>query len=191
MRGAGVGLASKTPKAMKSIPNLFEYVEACVAENAISPELVMPGDCWEVIHHPRPKSLGGTTTKSLKKSQHAVQGLLQSEYYNKPCIFGWEGNFLTEDWQIALYRKWMSRKAKIGATLQSVEGKRKGGKACAKKRRGIHAKKNRGLGAAAGAAITNSKRFKCMVTGHVSTGGGLTSWQKKRGIDTCMRKRVK
>jgi hypothetical protein len=39
------------------------------------------------------------------------------------------------------------------------------------------------------ASITNSQRWKCRVTGYVSTPSGLTSYQKARGIDTHLRDR--
>lgn len=38
-----------------------------------------------------------------------------------------------------------------------------------------------------GGLKTSSQRWKCLVTGHVSTPGGLTSYQKSRGIDTSLR----
>ena len=41
-----------------------------------------------------------------------------------------------------------------------------------------------------GRAITNSRKYRCTVTGHVSTAGPLTIYQKKRGIDTKNREPV-
>ena len=38
-----------------------------------------------------------------------------------------------------------------------------------------------------GASITNSKKFKCNITGFISTSGPLTRYQKKRGIDPINR----
>jgi hypothetical protein len=37
---------------------------------------------------------------------------------------------------------------------------------------------------------TSSQRWKCLVTGHISTPGGLTPYQKARGIDTSKRVRI-
>jgi hypothetical protein len=37
---------------------------------------------------------------------------------------------------------------------------------------------------------TNSQRWQCLVTGHVSNPGNLSKYQKARGINTSMRKRV-
>ena len=38
--------------------------------------------------------------------------------------------------------------------------------------------------------VINSQKWMCMETGYVSTPGGLSSYQKKRGIDTSKRKRI-
>lgn len=37
---------------------------------------------------------------------------------------------------------------------------------------------------------TTSQRWRCLVTGHVSTPGGLSRWQKARGLDTSLRERL-
>ncbi len=42
-----------------------------------------------------------------------------------------------------------------------------------------------------GAKTTNSQKWKCLVTGHVSSPGSLSNYQKARGIDTSLRERVK
>jgi hypothetical protein len=39
-------------------------------------------------------------------------------------------------------------------------------------------------------AVTNKQKWKCLVTGKVSTSGPLTLWQKKRGIDPTLRVRI-
>ncbi len=39
-------------------------------------------------------------------------------------------------------------------------------------------------------STVNSKRFRCLVTGKVSTAGPLTRWQKSRGIDTALREQI-
>lgn len=40
---------------------------------------------------------------------------------------------------------------------------------------------------AKGGQVTSSLRFMCTVTGHISTPGGLSNYQKKRGIDRSSR----
>ena len=42
-----------------------------------------------------------------------------------------------------------------------------------------------------GGKTTNSQKWKCLVTGHVSSPGSLSNYQKARGIDTSLRERVK
>lgn len=47
-----------------------------------------------------------------------------------------------------------------------------------------------------GRAISESQlkklrqKFKCLVTGHISTAAGLTQWQNKRGIDLSLRTKI-
>jgi general stress protein YciG len=38
---------------------------------------------------------------------------------------------------------------------------------------------------------TNAQKWMCLETGHISTPGGLTKYQRNRGIDTSKRKRIK
>jgi len=40
------------------------------------------------------------------------------------------------------------------------------------------------------AKTTNSQKWVCLDTGHISNSGGLSRWQNARGIDTSLRKRV-
>ena len=37
---------------------------------------------------------------------------------------------------------------------------------------------------------TISQKWKCTITGHISNPGGLSNYQKKRGIDTSNRIRI-
>ena len=41
-----------------------------------------------------------------------------------------------------------------------------------------------------GAPKTNSQKWRCLVTGKITTSGPLTHWQKHRGIDTSLRERI-
>jgi len=41
-----------------------------------------------------------------------------------------------------------------------------------------------------GSKNTNTQKWKCLITGHISNPGGLSTYQKKRGIDTSQRVRV-
>ena len=57
-----------------------------------------------------------------------------------------------------------------------------------------HCARIAGLGGKAaagrGAKKTNSQRWQCLVTGYVSNSGGLSCYQKKRGIDTNLRVQI-
>lgn len=41
------------------------------------------------------------------------------------------------------------------------------------------------------AAVTNTQKWKCLTTGHISTPGGLSRYQQKRGLPTGPENRVK
>jgi hypothetical protein len=62
--------------------------------------------------------------------------------------------------------EWKQERGRNAAAKQSIEDKRRGGVEAAK------------------------VKFKCLVTGHISTAPGLSSYQRKRGIDTSLRERV-
>ena len=84
-----------------------EWVEGCYAyyaENAYEPGNPEDGE-WEDAHYPVPKCKGGEVTIKLLKQHHAIQGVLQSEEYQHPCIWGWEANYL-EGEMLALCEKW-------------------------------------------------------------------------------------
>jgi hypothetical protein len=84
-----------------------EWVGGCYtyyAENGYEPGNPEDGD-WEVAHYPVPRCLGGVDTVLLLREHHAVQGVLQSEQYQHPCIWGWESNYLTGE-MLILFGKW-------------------------------------------------------------------------------------
>ena len=84
-----------------------EFVNGCYryyAENYYEPGNPYDGT-WEDCHYPEPKCLGGTTTVKLLKQHHAIQGVLQSEEYQHPCVWSWEKAYLEGD-MLALYYKW-------------------------------------------------------------------------------------
>jgi len=49
---------------------------------------------------------------------------------------------------------------------------------------------NTQAGRAAGGKRTNSQRWQCLDTGFVTNPGNLTKYQKARGIETALRKRI-
>jgi hypothetical protein len=80
------------------------------------------------------------------------------------------------------------------------KGGDKGGPAAQRMGVGIHgrsaqqwsedSRKGGSVGGRVGGRTTGRMRFRCTVTGHVSTPGGLAVWQRARGIDPCNRERL-
>jgi len=75
---------------------------------------------------------------------------------------------------------------------EQLENAKAGGRVCKEKGLGIfaigpeeHSANSRKAG-----KTTSALRFKCLVTGHVSTPGGLSRYQVARGIDTSLRTQV-
>jgi hypothetical protein len=68
---------------------------------------------WEAAHWPIPNWAGGTQTILLLKQHHAVHGVLQSEEYGQPCIFGWEANYLN-GWLYERCKYWHGQLAAKG-----------------------------------------------------------------------------
>ena len=66
---------------------------------------------WHLAHFPQPSHLGGKQVICLLEGDHAVQGVLQSEVYQTPCIYGWEGEYLDGE-LLALFKKWMAVKGR-------------------------------------------------------------------------------
>jgi len=58
-----------------------------------------------------PKCKGGEVTIKLLKHHHAIQGVLQSEEYQHPCIYGWEANYLGGE-MLELCKKWKSEQGR-------------------------------------------------------------------------------
>lgn len=242
-----------------------QFVEDCYLDYAargLEPGNPLYGE-WHEAHYPEPKCLGGTKVILLLKEDHAVQGVLQSEEYGHPCIWGWEKPFLCDP-VLDLWKKWMAIKAqpaaektketpkeiltergRMGSRAQSLEDKIKGGVACMAKltyeeklerckamkesitpdkeaqrlnniKKSLLAKnpnhfRDMGLSArskeskevkaararsippeavARGRDKTNSRKFRCLVTGKVSTSGPLTRYQLTRGIDPSPREEI-
>ena len=242
-----------------------EYVEGCLQwckEADLQPGNPEDGT-WEQCHYPAPKCLGGTETVLLLKEHHAAQGVLQSEEYQHPCIWGWERLYLDEN-ATPLWKKWMRLKAqpaidamsalpyevkqewgRIGQSKMTKEQLRKGrevmwnamspeqrrdqarhmldippevrARAVEKatqtnlarnpkhfgdmarkardsetyetKRKRIEACHKPEIHAKA-LAKTNGRKFRCRITGFISTAGPLTRYQNARGIDVSLRDQI-
>jgi hypothetical protein len=208
-----------------------EYVEGCqqwYKEANLQPGNPKDGE-WQECHYPVPKCLKGTEIVLMLKEHHAVQGVLQSEEYQHPCIWGWEGKYLQGEY-LELFIKWRSELGRLGASMQSSDSKRKGWEGMMKtmtpeKKNEVIQKATRKLLEAnpdhfsdmakkarasesyetkrkrmeachkpevhaKALAKTNGRKFKCRVTGKVSTAGPLTRYQNARGIDPSLRDQI-
>lgn len=91
-----------------------EFVEGCqryYAENYYEPGNPEDGE-WQDCHYPVPNCLHGDKVIKLLKHHHAVQGVLQSEEFNYPCIWGWEEEYLSGE-LLERFKFWKSELAKI------------------------------------------------------------------------------
>ena len=90
-----------------------EFILGCqkyYAENYYEPGNPEDGE-WHDAHYPVPECKGGTETVPLLKQHHAIQGVLQSEEEQHPCIHSWEKWYLTGE-LLKLYYKWKGVSAK-------------------------------------------------------------------------------
>lgn len=105
-------LSHLTKKPTTTMINQQEFVEWCHSyyfDNFYEPGDIFCGE-WHECHYPEPKCLGGSSTLLLLREHHAIQGVLQSEEFNHPCIYGWEKCYLSGD-LLTLWKKWMTIKA--------------------------------------------------------------------------------
>lgn len=192
------------------------FVDSCLAKYRYEK---IPNDLhWEDAHDPEPKCLGGKTTKKLWLCDHIVQGLLQSEEYETPCICGMTRE---RDLQILskyypefldLYHKWW-KALQQKAAIKSVEfrrsnqigifdpnrpyyeGQRKGsetvGQDNVRFQRGWFDPEVHKKASENGARTQHKQQWMCTVTGYVTTPAPLSRYQNARGIDTSNRIRVK
>jgi hypothetical protein len=229
------------------LDELNRFVEDCYLDYASRGiEIGDPVYEWHIAHHPEPACLGGTKTVQLMKKDHAVHGVIQSEVFQHPCIFGWEHTFLTESY-LVLFHKWSETKYKLGGAAtfntgvgifnplyresseyrvqMSDYGKIGGGQntpsqqrarkengsrvgrmntpaqqtarknlneANVREGRGIHNPEYRKSEdykkqKSDNAKTVNGQKWMCLETGHISNPGGLSKYQKAKGIDTSKR----
>ena len=76
------------------------------------------------------------------------------------------------------------RSGKIGGKIQGDRNKELGIGVCGR------SKEQKSIDARKGGLVTNSQRWICLETGHISTPGPLTRYQNHRGIDISKRKRL-
>jgi hypothetical protein len=69
-------------------------------------------------HHPTPDWAGGTRGVWMFVEDHAIHGVLQSEVFQHPCIYGWESEHLSGGLH-ALCKKWHSVKSSVAGRIGS------------------------------------------------------------------------
>jgi len=102
-----------------------EWVEGCLnfyKENDLQQGNPEDG-VWQECHFPVPKCLGGTEVVFLLEEHHAVQGVLQSEEFQHPCVWGWERKFL-EGELLSLFEKWHRNRGRVTTPEQKAEAAR-------------------------------------------------------------------
>lgn len=107
-----VGLSQHT-----YVKNVLKYYE----DNDIQPGDPNEG-VWHQAHFPLPKCLGSQTVLLLRE-HHAVQGVLQSEEFQTPCIWNWEKDYL-DGWLLERFHYWRSELSKKAAA-KGVETNRR------------------------------------------------------------------
>ena len=176
------------------MPTQEQFVRWCedyYFDKRLEPGNPCHGD-WESCHYPVPKCLGGSNTVLLLKEHHAIQGVLQSEECNHPCIWGWEKSYLEAE-ILSLWRKWMGVKGRPftfdsgrkAQSLRSKESLRRGWEKMVSKDPEILSNRGKNM-----AKKVNSRRVRCLVTGKISTPGPLTRYQTARGIDPSLREEI-
>ena len=108
---------------------ITDFVESCYARYRLLG--LTPGDplCgeWEAAHHPLPKCKGGTEVIWLLKNDHAVHNLLQSEELGHPCVYGWEREYVSEEYS-EMAERWISAQRSLAGQSGDPEGKAVGGR---------------------------------------------------------------
>jgi hypothetical protein len=187
------------------LPTQEQFVKDCLAKYWFSE---IPSDQkWEVAHFPLPASSGEQDTVMLWSADHTVQGLLQSVELNYKCFHHKANNtdlsnletyypeYLELFAQLKLeFNSWAGKKAfELGTgvfaipTVQRTAISKKAGIKNAELGLGVHTFKVRSAGGKEGSATTNAQKYKCLITGTISTPGPLARYQRARGIDTKLR----
>lgn len=128
--------------SQKALKTLDDFVVDCYLDYSANNILEDPSYEWHISHHPLPSCLGGTKVVPLLKKHHAIHGVLQSEAFQHPCIWGWEADYL-EGELYDLCKKWQGVKGIKSLELinaeKNEEGKSVNGVGRAKK---LHFEKN-------------------------------------------------
>jgi len=191
------------------------YINHCVRynfENDIDPHHYRME--W---NHTLPRCIFGEQPvgQYLLLSQHAIASALQTLSFEENCLCGWHLKYLPsllKDLCWTYYIRFQTKNGKKSGAItkekqrgihspgvRTSETCSRGGKAGGKKQYesgigmfspGYITNDMRSNAGKIGSSVTNSQKWRCKVTGYVSTGAGLSQYQKKRNIDTSFRERV-
>ena len=192
------------------LPTQTQFVDDCLAKYRWEP---IPSDqTWEAAHYPLPQCSGEGDTVLLWSADHTMQGLLQSVELNHKCFYHSANSkdlynletYYSEYLELfkQLKSQFASRQGKKGGRKAAVINQANGtsifapGMQSAGGKKAAVTNKANGTGfydpkiQSAGAKTQHSQRYKCLVTGYISTPCGLSNYQKKRGIDTKLRVKI-
>ena len=98
-----------------------EFIEGCYkyyADNLYEPGNPDDGN-WEEAHYPIPKCKGGTAIVLLLQEHHAIHGVVQSEELGHPCVWGWEADYLPDEY-LPHFNKWKLEASKLGGATSRL-----------------------------------------------------------------------
>jgi hypothetical protein len=181
-----------TPK--KQILQFFDYTDdGYVEAQEVEKRLIKPvynTDKWCLN-----ENCGGIISLKINRETGKKVGLKNKE--NKTGVCGKSKEKIIEDAKNAgAVSGRRNRELNRGIFSLTKEEKIEIGKENKRLKLGVHGRTKEQMtedgkkGGAKAAKIINSQRWMCNETGYVSTPGGLSSYQKARGIDTSKRKRI-
>jgi hypothetical protein len=159
-----------------------EFIEQCRVKYRY--EALPEGERWEDAHYPVPKCKRGADTIPLWKSDHAAHNVIQSEEIGYPCIFGWEINYLTDEYSylIPYFHKWKkiccsiagasAKEKQVGIFSEGVQSL--GGQTAKAKGVGIFSEGVQSLGGVIGGKVAKEKGVGIFSEGMQSLGGNTS-----------------
>ncbi len=105
-----------------TLDDLMQFVEDCHLEYAalgLEPGNPVDGE-WNRAHHPSPKCAGGKMEVWLLKKHHATHGVMQSDCYDRCCLFAWEFEYL-EGEMLEKAREWKAENGRRNMSKQTFE----------------------------------------------------------------------
>ena len=194
------------------LPTQEQFVKDCLAKYWFTE---IPDDQkWEIAHFPLPRCSGEDDTVPLWSADHTVQGLLQSVELDHKCFYhstNGKDLYNLETYYpeyLELFKQLKSQfsrrqgkiagkksaELKVGVHARTTEQRAADGKIGAARSLelgvGVHASGMASTAGKIGGKITSAQKWQCLVTGHISSPGPLSHYQKARGIDTNLRVRI-